>query len=47
MKYLPANLSILRESAQITMATLDELGVAYVKPCGGLFLYADFRKVTV
>eukprot|EP00057_Strongylocentrotus_purpuratus_P004454 XP_003728739.1 PREDICTED: probable inactive 1-aminocyclopropane-1-carboxylate synthase-like protein 2 isoform X1 [Strongylocentrotus purpuratus] len=42
--YLPTHNSMLVESANIMKETLDDLGVPYVKPRAGLFIWADFRK---
>ncbi|XP_071487586.1 1-aminocyclopropane-1-carboxylate synthase-like protein 1 isoform X1 [Diadema antillarum] len=41
---IPTNLSSLGEHLDITIATLDELGVPYLKPTAGLFIWADFGK---
>ncbi|XP_063963857.1 1-aminocyclopropane-1-carboxylate synthase-like protein 1 isoform X2 [Lytechinus pictus] len=42
--YLSTQKSMLLESSNIVQETLDELGVQYMKPVAGLFLWADFRK---
>ncbi|XP_030844900.1 probable inactive 1-aminocyclopropane-1-carboxylate synthase-like protein 2 [Strongylocentrotus purpuratus] len=34
----------LREARDITMVTLDEMGVAYIKPTAGFYIWADFSK---
>ncbi|XP_072172368.1 1-aminocyclopropane-1-carboxylate synthase-like protein 1 [Diadema setosum] len=41
---LQSNLDTLKEHAEITMATLDEMDVPYVKPSAGLFIWLDLRK---
>ncbi|XP_063960516.1 probable inactive 1-aminocyclopropane-1-carboxylate synthase-like protein 2 [Lytechinus pictus] len=34
----------LREARDITMATLDEMDVAYVQPTAGFYIWADFNR---
>ncbi|XP_072171939.1 1-aminocyclopropane-1-carboxylate synthase-like protein 1 [Diadema setosum] len=42
--HLATNRRLLRESSETVMATLDEIGVTYVKPSAGLFIWANFNK---
>nr|XP_054770503.1 1-aminocyclopropane-1-carboxylate synthase-like protein 1 [Lytechinus pictus] len=43
--YLPTHNKMLQKSSTTVMETLEELGVSFVRPTAGLFIWADFTSI--